>query len=208
MASNVQFQIIEEGTASHGQPLSSFRTYDGQTTPIETAIPDILFLSHYCAHTIKPPIDSSAQAQAEADALWEPVRDWLLCHPLEEIRAGVEQTDEAGKTALHCACQNTPPSDVIDVFLSAASDVVQKPDNFGWLPIHSASAYGASEQVIQRLAEAFPASKTTVDAKGRTPLHLSLGLNPCSAVVALLSSTGAARCLDDNGMLVSIICDL
>jgi ankyrin repeat protein len=130
-------------------------------------------------------------------------------HTAEEVRAAAEQRDDAGKTALHFACQNAPPPDVIDVFLSIAVNIVQWPDSFGWLPIHYACAFGADTQVIKSLAEAFPESKTTVDRKGRTPLHFALGTSNSnsSAVVVLLSSMGAASYADDNGMLVSRLID-
>ena len=53
------------------------------------------------------------------------------------------------------------------------------------------------------MAEAFAESKTTIDRKGRTPLHFALGNSTSNtpAVVVLLSSTGAASYADDNGML-------
>ena len=113
-------------------------------------------------------------------------------------------------TALHIACRNVPPSDIIDVLLSIAVDTAQWQDSFGWLPIHYACACGADPKVIQSLAEAFPESKATVDRRGRTPLHFALGnSNPDSpvspSVVVLLSSTGAASFADDNGMLVSSV---
>jgi ankyrin repeat protein len=112
-------------------------------------------------------------------------------------------------TALHFACRNAPPPDVVDVFLSIAIDTVQWPDSFGWLPIHYACACGADKEVIKSLTEAFPESKTTVDRRGRTPLHFALGnSNPENPVppivVVLLSSSGAASYADDNGMLVSL----
>jgi ankyrin repeat protein len=128
----------------------------------------------------------------------------MLHHDADQVRAAAEQRDDAGKTALHFACQNVPPKDVIDVFLSVANDIVQWPDSFGWLPIHYACAYGADTTVIKSLADAFPESKTKEDRKGRTPLHFALGTanSNSPAVVVLLSSTGAASYADDNGMLV------
>ena len=169
------------------------------------SIPDISLLHHYCANAT-PPVDESEEAKEIADASWGPVRDWMRTHAAEEVRAAAEQRDDAGKTALHFACQHRPPSDVIDVFLSIAVDIVQWPDSFGWLPIHYACAYGADTEVIKSLAEAFPESKTTIDRKGRTPLHFALGTanSNSAAVVVLLSSTGAASYADDNGMLVSL----
>ncbi|KAG7351184.1 ankyrin repeat domain protein [Nitzschia inconspicua] len=163
---------------------------------------DILLLNHFCANAF-PPRDDSEEAQIAADRSWEPVHHWILNHDANEFRAAAEQRDDAGKTALHFACQFNPPKEIIDIFLSAAADIVQWPDSFGWLPIHYACAYGADTDVIQSLADAFPESKTTVDRKGRTPLHFALGTSNYNStdVLVLLSSTGAASYPDDNGML-------
>lgn len=186
-----------------GQPV-----YDGATTEgdYSTSIPDVLLLNHCCA-SAHPPRDSSEEAKLEADLSWEPVREWLRTHSAEEVREGAQQRGDSAMTALHVACRNVPPSDVIDVLLSIAGDTAQWQDSFGWLPIHYACACGADAKVIKSLADAFPESKTTVDRRGRTPLHFALGNsnpdNPVSpAVVVLLSSTGAASLADDSGMLV------
>jgi hypothetical protein len=170
------------------------------------SVPDILLLNHHCANAI-PPRDASDEARQEADESWEPVREWLRTHQADEVRNAAEQRGESNMTALHFACRNVPPLDVIDVFLSIAQDVVQWPDSFGWLPIHYACACGADADVIRNLADAFPDSKTTVDRRGRTPLHFALGNSnkPVSPdVVVLLSSTGAAGFADDNGMMVRL----
>lgn len=175
----------------------------GQQTYRES-IPDILLLAHFCSEA-RPPGGTTEQDLIDADQSWDPVREWMRTHSAEEVHAAALQRDEAGKTALHLCFQNCPPDDVIDVFMSIASEATQWPDNFGWLPIHYACAYAASNHAIKSLAEAYPESKTTVDRKGRTPLHFALGTtNAHSAAVAvILSSTGAASYADDNGMLVS-----
>jgi hypothetical protein len=183
---------------------------DGQEPYINAGvpdIPDIQMLAQLCAQA-HPPSDTTEEALLLADESWDAVRDWMRRHSAEEVHAAAGQRDEAGKTALHFACQSAPPVDVVEVFLSIASDVVQWPDQFGWLPIHYACAYGSSAEVIKGLAEAYPESKTTVDRKGRTPLHFAVGNNNpnASAVVMILSSTGAASYADDNGMLVSAWC--
>jgi hypothetical protein len=185
-----------DGMGHHPPPLDE--SYD------ET-IPDMLLLNHFCAHAF-PPQDESEEAKMAADISWAPVREWLSTHDADQTRAAIEQRDDAGKTALHFACQNAPPKDVIDVFLSVAEEVAQWPDSFGWLPIHYACAYGADTAVFQSLADAYPESKTTVDRKGRTPLHFALASSNSNspAVVVLLSSTGAASYADDNGMLVCV----
>ena len=173
----------------------------------DSVVPDIQMLNLHCARAI-PPRDDSPEAREEAAASWEPVREWLRTRSAEEVRAAAEQRGDSAMTALHFACRNAPPTDVIDVFLSIAQDTVQWPDSFGWLPIHYACACGAETEVIKQLAEAFPESKTTVDRRGRTPLHFALGnaSKPVAPdVVVLLSSTGAAGYADDNGMLVSFL---
>lgn len=185
-------------------------TYDSRSfvsTDYTTTIPDDMQLNYLCSNAFAPR-NSSEAAREESEESWEPVRDWLRTHPGERVREAAEQRGEGNMTALHFACRNGPPSDVIDVFLSIAAETVQWPDTFGWLPIHYACACNADTIVIKKLAEAFPESKTTVDRRGRTPLHFSLGTSgpgdnqtASPAVIAVLSSTGAAAFADDNGML-------
>lgn len=177
-----------------------------QDTGEYTSLPEVLFLNHYCA-SAHAPRDNSEEAKQEADLSWEPVRDWLRNHSAEEVRAAAEQLGDSAMTALHLACRNKPPKDVIDVLLAIAVDTAAWPDSFGWLPIHYACACGADTDVIKSLGEAFPVSKTTVDRRGRTPLHFALGNssldNPVlPVVIMLLSTTGAAAMADDSGMLV------
>jgi hypothetical protein len=180
----------------------------GETTALtgDESVPDIQLLNLFCSRA-QAPKNTSEAARAQAEKSWEPVRDWLSSHNAEEVRAAAEQRGESAMTAAHFACRNAPPLDVIDVFLSIAAGTVEWPDSFGWLPIHYACACGAETDVIKLLAEAYPESKTTVDRRGRTPLHFALGnANPDTPaspdVVSLLSSTGAASNADDNGMLV------
>ena len=91
------------------------------------SVPDVLLLSQYCASAIRPR-DDSEEALMEADASWEPVREWLRTHSVEDVRAATEQRDDSQKTALHFACQFSPPIDVIEVFLSVGLDIVQWED--------------------------------------------------------------------------------
>ena len=167
------------------------------------SIPDTLWLNLYCAKA-KAPVDDSDEAKFEAEESWNNVRDWLASHNAEQVKAAVEQRGENGLTAMHFACRNVPPRDVMDVLLSIAADTVLTwPDGFGWLPIHYACASGSDEAIIKALAEHYPDSKTATDGRGRTPLHFALGDKPATPdVVFLLSSTGAASFPDDIGMLV------
>jgi hypothetical protein len=174
----------------------TFVTGDGSDS-----VPDIMLLNVYCARA-KAPRDTES-SRLEAAESWQSVRQWLSSHNAEEVRAAAEQRGESGLSALHFACRHVPPLDVIDVFLSIASDTVQWPDSFGWLPIHYAAASGSDAPVIKALADAFPESKTTVDRRGRTPLHFALGDKPASpGIIFLLSSSGAASYPDEIGMLV------
>lgn len=143
-------------------------------------------------------------ANEDDEDTWDAVRHWLSTHSADEARQAAEKTGEYNTTSLHLACRNCPPADVVDVLLSAAPTTVELTDSFGWLPLHYACANGASEDVLRILAEAFPESKTATDRRGRTPLHFALGNTDRPATpsaVVLLSSTGAAACADENGML-------
>jgi Ankyrin repeats (3 copies) len=189
------------GGADHGA--QSYRSHDDT----QTYGPDILQLNNLCANALAPR-SNTEDARLEADESWEPVREWLRTHTADEVRQAADQRGESSMTALHFSCRNQPPTDVINVLLSIAVETAQWPDTFGWLAIHYACACGADTAVIKALADSYPESKTTVDRRGRTPLHFALGnQNPdqlaAPAVVAILSSSGAASYADDNGMLVS-----
>jgi hypothetical protein len=182
---------------------------DTQTYGDYSSIPDILQLNNLCANCVPPQHSNTEADQLIADESWEPVREWLRAHTADDVRQAAEQRGESAMTALHFACRNQPPSDVIIVLLSIAGESAHWPDAFGWLPIHYACACGADAAVIKALADFNPDSKTTVDRRGRTPLHFALGnQNPhrmaTPDVIAVLSSTGAASYEDDNGMLVSV----
>jgi len=167
-------------------------------------VPDVMLLNVFCARARAAKDSNDEESRREAEASWQPVRDWLGSHSADEVRAAAEQRGESGLTALHFAARHDPPLDVVDVLLSIAVDTVQWPDSFGWLPIHYACASGSDTDVIKALAEAYPESKTTVDRRGRTPLHFALGDKPASPdVIFLLASTGAASYPDEIGMLVS-----
>jgi Ankyrin repeats (3 copies) len=179
-----------------GNPENSFTEGEGPDS-----IPDVMLLNVYCARAMAP--KDTEESRIEAEKSWAPVRQWLSSHNADEVRAAAEQRGESGLTALHFAARHDPPLDVVDVLLSIAQDTVQWPDSFGWLPIHYACASGSDTEVIKALAEAYPESKTTVDRRGRTPLHFALGDKPaCPDVISLLSATGAASFPDEIGMLV------
>ena len=106
-------------------------SYASETMATSSAIPDVMLLNILCARA-KPPKESE-ESRLEAQMSWQPVREWLAQHDAETVRTAAEQRGESGLTALHFACRNVPPLDVVDVFLSIAADTVQWPDSFGWL---------------------------------------------------------------------------
>ena len=99
-------------------------------------------------------------------ASWDAVRNWLSVKGANEARRSAERLGEYNTTPLHLACRNSPPTDVVDVLLSAAPDTVRWEDSFGWLPLHYACANGAAVSVLRALSEAFPESKTATDRRG------------------------------------------
>ena len=198
---NSSFSGAVTGGAGGSEPLPGSETFYSQGTG-NTSVPDIMLLNILCARAKAP--KETPESRIEAQMSWQPVREWLAQHDAETVRAAAQQRGESGLTALHFACRNVPPLDVIDVFLSIAGETVTWPDSFGWLPIHYACASGSDSAVIHALAEHYPESKTTTDRRGRTPLHFALGDKPAPPdVIVLLSSSGAAAYPDEIGMLVS-----
>lgn len=190
--------------AHNGDHRSRDQTTEGDYTDADA---ELLQLNRLCEAAF-PPRNKSEEAKYQSEMSWEPVREWINAHSEEDIRQAALQRGDSNMTALHFACRNSSVPDVVDILLTVAPETVQWPDSFGWIPIHYACACGAADEVIKKLAEILPESKTTVDRRGRTPLHFALGnQNPdqlaTPAVVAILSSSGAAAMTDEHGMLVS-----
>lgn len=171
--------------------------YDTTTDADDDHTHDIYLLNQLCNDVTKDDVEG-----------WDIVRHWLVTHSHDEIRGAAGQRGENGMTALHLCCRNQPPLDIIEYLIAGDEDAVESKDIFGWLPIHYACACMAHHDVISKLTEDFPSTKTTVDRKGRAAVHFVLSNgNPGRKVeletVAMLTSTGAATYVDDNGMLVS-----
>jgi len=138
--------------------------------------------------------------------LWDYVRQWLQTHSVDETKLAVETKGDFDTSALHVACRNHPPVDVIEIMLMAAPDIIFWADSFGWLPLHYACANGADFGVITLLVNAFPDSRLNTDKRGRTPLHFALGnvTSPATpALVKLLAGKKgeSTRWPDENEML-------
>ncbi|KAL7551089.1 hypothetical protein ACHAWF_014307 [Thalassiosira exigua] len=72
---------------------------------------------------------------------WDLVREWLQVHSMEETTEAMELRGEFDTTALHVACRNRPPADVVEVMLMAAPDMIFWADSFGWLPLPNMDAH-------------------------------------------------------------------
>lgn len=145
---------------------------------------------------------------ADPEEGWDVVREWLQSHDFNETKGAIEYKGEFDTTALHVACRNRPPKDIIDVMIMAAPDMIFWADSFGWLPLHYACANGAEIDVVGALLEAYPDSKLTTDKRGRTPLHFALGnveQPPNAMLVQLLAGkemkSSSVRWPDENNML-------
>jgi len=137
---------------------------------------------------------------------WDYVREWLKEHSIEETKEAVELKGEFDTTALHVACRNHPPLDVVELMLMATPDMIFWADSFGWLPLHYACANGTEIEIVNLLLNTYPDSKLTTDKRGRTPLHFALGNvenPPTPSLVKLLAGkTGeSAKWPDENAML-------
>lgn len=127
---------------------------------------------------------------------WDVVREWLQSHDFNETKAAIEYKGEFDTTALHVACRNRPPKDIIEVMIMAAPDMIFWADSFGWLPLHYACANGAEIDVVGALLDAYPDSILTTDKRGRTPLHFALGnveQPPTKMLVQLLAGKEMRR---------------
>jgi Ankyrin repeats (3 copies) len=203
----------DQGEIVYGQHYEEYQTdgmYEGQyahqpETEEYSGIPTEMILSQLCANA-HGPRDSTEKAKEEADFSWEPVRNWIRNHSEGDLREAAQQRGHHIMTALHVACRNAPPLDVIDCLLIAAGETAECQDSVGCLPLHYACGFSASYPVIKTLVDIFPESKTMVDVQGKTPLHYAMKTSNSdpswAAVVLLLSSNGAARIADKEGMLV------
>jgi hypothetical protein len=110
-----------------------------------------------------------------------------LAESFPESKAAV---DRRGRTPLHFALGDKPASPQV-VFMLSSSGAARIPDEVGMLPLHYACAFGASEDVLYVLTEAYPEAIETKDQRERTPLHFALsnaGRKTVPSAVRLLLS--------------------
>jgi ankyrin repeat protein len=151
-------------------------------------------------------VEQSDQDYIEHNLSWNPVRQWLETHSIEEeLIPALQIRDQNGKTAVHFVCQHQPPMDIVDYLLNAHPSSFQAQDVCGWTALHYACASSAQPSVLQSIAEEWSEAKVALTDKGLTPLHLAL-IGPFREhspdLIATLASTGASRIVDNQGLLV------
>ena len=85
--------------------------------------------------------------------------------------------DKVSRTPLHFYVTRTvdnPNTMAINARILSDSGAAQLSDQAGLLPFHYSCAYGTHPLVLQVLAEAYPASLTATEGKGRTALHRAM----------------------------------
>ena len=94
-----------------------------------------------------------------------------------------------GNLALHEACKNQPPLDVIEALLDANEEAIKTKGQWGYLPLHFACCSRASPEVVAKLIVSYPsATRAKDDHEGTLPLHLAAkwGAND-EVIMALLT---------------------
>eukprot|EP00956_Cyclotella_meneghiniana_P044271 scaffold310803_cov96-Cyclotella_meneghiniana.AAC.1 len=98
------------------------------------------------------------------------------------------------------------------VRLLSDSGAAELKDEGGMLPMHYASAYGTTREVLQVLVESYPDSITKTENKGRNPLHLAMvnaHRKSSPTVVEFLLEQAAAEIInaydDDNHLPIHLL---
>lgn len=134
----------------------------------------------------------------------------------EVIKALVEHypesktvVDRRGRTPLHFALGDKPATPDV-VFLLSTTGAASYADDNGMIPLHYGCAFGASEDVLYVLTEAYPEALTTKDKRGRTPLHFALsnaGRKTVPSAVRLLLSLNReiVNSIDDGPLPLRVL---
>jgi len=73
------------------------------------------------------------------------------------------------------------------MLFKAYPEAAEIQDNFGWLPLHYALQYQASNDVINMLFQAYPQSiEVKTKNSGRLPLHIALEQSSSEDVINML----------------------
>jgi hypothetical protein len=114
------------------------------------------------------------------------------------------KTTSAGNLVLHEVCKQNPPVDVVETLFDANELAVISAGYGGYLPLHHACAYGASDEVIKYLVSKYPEALSVEDDHDHAlPLHLvsKIGASEDVFMVLLTHYPHAAKVKDDFGNL-------
>ena len=122
------------------------------------------------------------------DKNWENVLFILKAYPEEakSFHTGVtfNGIHTSRLLALHHACTQNPPLNVIKALIRAYPKAVQARDSYyRRLPIHFACLKKASAEVIHELLEAYPGGASITASLGRLPLHYACATGASKEVI-------------------------
>ena len=86
----------------------------------------------------------------------------------------VRSVDRSGRTPLHYSCSRRDDAaamQVLNLLINNHPAAVRHTDNYGNLPIHLASGWWRTPELLRVLVEAYPGSVSTPNDKGLLPLH-------------------------------------
>lgn len=133
---------------------------------------------------------------------WRKAEEWLEEHSNHEIKEALENTDALGSlTALHFACYKGAPLSVVRSMIMSAPHIVTIAVEGGDLPLHYATEYEASIEVLRVLIEANQKTLTAKGSYGHTPLSraLQVGLYHKNVeAIRLLAGNGAVSIANDG----------
>jgi len=115
--------------------------------------------------------------------------DQVISFLIDNYPQSVRESDKKCRTPLHFALNLHYPASPISIERLVSFGATKLSDENGLLPLHYATAYGSSEEVVRCLILDYPDSIHHKDRKNRIPLHYALGNadKPSSpAVVKLL----------------------
>ena len=95
--------------------------------------------------------------------------------------------DDHGYTPLHIACFGSPSLDVIRALLEAAPHVGFDKDVHGNTALHIAvSQKDVSAEIVSEMIRLCPASISSLNKEGLTPLHMACRHNAQASVISVL----------------------
>ena len=135
-------------------------------------------------------------------------KDWDLAEELISALPALSTcVGEWKRTALHYACSNQAPPDVIRALVTTSNQggITCKSTwrSGSWLPLHCAAACDLPVDSTEILLEKYPKAANLLDDSGRTPLHLACRYQSGVQLVQLLLRVHehGARETDDRGRL-------